>query len=116
MNLYLKPPDGQVLVTAPRQVPLKRIREFVEGKADWIRKHQERMQRAVASREAEPELSRAQRDLLREKVGVLCREVGAADGRTCHRLDASEDEDPLGQLHGEYGQDTDQHEAVFLSG
>lgn len=68
MNLYLKPPDGQVLVTAPRQVPLKRIREFVEGKADWIRKHQERMQRAVASREAEPELSRAQRDLLREKV------------------------------------------------
>ena len=36
VNLYLKPPDGQVLVTAPRQVPLKRIREFVEGKADWI--------------------------------------------------------------------------------
>ena len=76
VNLYLKPPDGQVLVTAPRQVPLKRIREFVEGKADWIRKHQERMQRAVASREAEPELSRAQRDLLREKVayyaGKLC--------------------------------------------
>ena len=47
VNLYLKPPDGQVLVTAPRQVPLKRIREFVEGKADWIRKHQERMQKVA---------------------------------------------------------------------
>ena len=68
INLYLKPPEGQVLVTAPRQVPVSRIRTFVEEKERWIRKHQERMQAAAVNREAEPELTRAQRQVLQEKV------------------------------------------------
>ena len=68
INLYLKPPEGQVLVTAPRQVPVSRIRTFVEEKERWIRKHQERMQAAAVNREAEPELTRAQRKVLQEKV------------------------------------------------
>ena len=68
INLYLKPPEGQVLVTAPRQVPVSRIRTFVEEKERWIRKHQERMRAAAVNREAEPELTRAQRKVLQEKV------------------------------------------------
>ena len=68
INLYLKPPDGQVLVTAPKQVPIRRIREFVEGKQSWIKKHQQAIREAADRRSAEPELTRAQREVLRKKV------------------------------------------------
>lgn len=43
LHLYIKPPDGDVLVTAPLLCPNSEIEAFVESKAGWIRKHQERL-------------------------------------------------------------------------
>ena len=43
LNLYIKPPNGEVLVTAPHFYTERQIISFVTGKADWIRKHQERL-------------------------------------------------------------------------
>ena len=44
INIYIKPPNGEVLVTAPRLMSEERILAFVEEKAEWIRVHQKRMQ------------------------------------------------------------------------
>ena len=42
-NIYIHvKPDGSVLVTAPRYVPLGEIERFVESKADWIEKTRKR--------------------------------------------------------------------------
>lgn len=43
INLYIKPPDGRILVTAPRRVSKKRIMEFVDSKAGWIEQTRRRM-------------------------------------------------------------------------
>ena len=43
INLYIKPPDGRILVTAPRRVPKKRIMEFVDSKAGWIEQTRRRI-------------------------------------------------------------------------
>ena len=116
INLYLKPPEGQVLVTAPRQVPVSRIRTFVEEKERWIRKHQERMQAVAVNREAEPELTRAQRKVLQEKVEFYAKKWEPRMESTCLRVDPSEDEDPLGKLYSGHRQDPDQYKALLFSG
>lgn len=43
INLYIKPPDAHVLITAPPQAEESRIREFAEGRAQWIEKSRKRM-------------------------------------------------------------------------
>jgi len=43
MHLHVKVPNGAVLVTAPFQMPEEVIIRFVEEKASWIRKQQERL-------------------------------------------------------------------------
>lgn len=48
MHIYVKPPNGTVLVTAPTFVPDSEIRSFVESKAAWIRKSVERVQKTAA--------------------------------------------------------------------
>ena len=42
LHIYVKPPDGEVLVTAPFLYTEREIISFVENKADWIRKHRDR--------------------------------------------------------------------------
>lgn len=39
LHIYIKPPDGEVLVTAPVRMPLSKIEGFIRDRADWIRKH-----------------------------------------------------------------------------
>ncbi|MCL2720242.1 MAG: M48 family metallopeptidase [Treponema sp.] len=39
MRLYVKPPDGKVLVTAPLSMMNYEIESFVHSKADWIKQH-----------------------------------------------------------------------------
>ena len=43
LHIYIKPPDGEVLVTAPFLYTEREIKSFVSSKADWIRKHQKRI-------------------------------------------------------------------------
>ena len=42
MHLYIKPPDGSILVTAPFQVSDEEVEAFVRSKAGWIVKHRKR--------------------------------------------------------------------------
>lgn len=51
INLRVCPPDGQVRLSAPRQVSGEVIQRFVLGRLEWIRREQRRMRaRAALSR------------------------------------------------------------------
>ena len=52
-NMYLRvcPPEGDVRVTAPFRYTDAQIAAFVQAKADWIRKQQERIRRRPAQTE-----------------------------------------------------------------
>ncbi|MCQ2488550.1 MAG: M48 family metallopeptidase [Clostridia bacterium] len=43
MHIYIKPPFGEVLVTAPKYVTDKEIKIFIEEKSDWITKNVEKI-------------------------------------------------------------------------
>lgn len=70
INLYIKPPDGQILVTAPGDVPIDRISRFIEERRGWIEKNRARIQAASRQKQKElqEELTERQRKLLKEKV------------------------------------------------
>lgn len=55
VNLYIKPPDGQVLVTAPEYVGKSRVREFLESKEEWIVRNRANMRRVYEERANHPE-------------------------------------------------------------
>ena len=42
LHLYVKPPDGKVLVTAPLDYPIDDIEDFIRSKSQWINKHTEK--------------------------------------------------------------------------
>ena len=47
INLYIKTPDGRVVVTAPLRVSDEYIKSFILRKWDWIIKHRERVIKSV---------------------------------------------------------------------
>lgn len=47
INLYVKAPDGHVLVTAPRAVPVGVVTDFLHKKEAWIAQARTRMQRGT---------------------------------------------------------------------
>ena len=47
INLYIKTPDGKVVVTAPLRVSDEYIKSFILRKWDWIIKHRERVIKSV---------------------------------------------------------------------
>lgn len=50
LNLTVRPPHGEVRISAPKRASLAEIRAFVLSKRDWIRKHQERIRAEVERR------------------------------------------------------------------
>ena len=48
IHIYVKPPEGAVLVTAPTFVSDREIRRFVQSKEDWILEHVEQVQKQSA--------------------------------------------------------------------
>lgn len=59
INLYIRPPAGEVLVTAPKGTPSGRIKKFVDSKEEWIRLHQEKMRvQAGKERQGSPQRGR----------------------------------------------------------
>lgn len=67
INLYIRPPAGEVLVTAPKGTPAGRIRKFVDSKEDWIRRHQEAMSGQTVKGEL-PRPSKEQIEKMKDQV------------------------------------------------
>ena len=62
LNLYVKPPEGEILVTIPVRMPEKRVMEFLEMKLEWIRNAREK----VISRQMEEITAAEKTELLRK--------------------------------------------------
>ena len=71
MRLSVKPPVGEVRVTAPAHVSDQAIHDFVVSKARWIAKHRERIGRMPEPLEAGPEAERLRRELKAAVPGLL---------------------------------------------
>ena len=71
INLYIKPPEGSVLITAPRSISMKRIIKFAEEKAEWIARKRKEVQERSLQRELkppEPKITEEQITHLEEKL------------------------------------------------
>ena len=90
INIYIKPPNGEVLVTAPRLMSEERILAFVEEKAEWIRVHQKRMQergaKGGALQEKETQtVSEEQTAWLKERISFYAQKWEPVMGVHCVR-------------------------------
>ena len=75
INLYIKPPEAQVLITAPPHASERRIRDFAKGKAQWIEKSRKRMLDSLEGRaeETSRSITDAQLGRLVDKVEEYAR-------------------------------------------
>lgn len=72
INLYIKAPYGDVLVTAPRRVSETSILAFLDQKSDWIEKHRnEIIRRSQHQKEQDRYVSEEQKKWLLEQVKEL---------------------------------------------
>ena len=89
INIYIKPPNGEVLVTAPRLMSEERILAFVEEKADWIRVHKQRVcdrAKAVASQEEEKlPVTKEETAWLKERISFYAQKWEPVMGVHCVR-------------------------------
>ena len=51
LHIYVRPPEGSVLVTAPYRTTDAAIRQFITERIDWIRKSQARVREQAEARE-----------------------------------------------------------------
>ncbi len=63
VRMTVRPPDGEVRVSAPRHVPKREIDSFVASRAEWIARHQERIAAAPPPLQAGPEAERLRVEL-----------------------------------------------------
>lgn len=68
INLYVRPPEGRVLVTAPPRVSTEHIKSFVESKREWIVRHQDKMRDKPGENERFFSVTRQQIDHMMEMI------------------------------------------------
>lgn len=56
INLYVQPPDGHILITAPSRVRMEQIRDFVRSRRLWIERAQKRVKERNQEKENVPEV------------------------------------------------------------
>lgn len=61
--MTVRPPDGEVRVSAPRHVAKREIDRFVASRAEWIAEHQARIAAAPPPLEAGPEAEELRAEL-----------------------------------------------------
>ena len=92
MNLYVRPEQGEVLVTVPFRTPRERVELRVPACVGGA-------------------------DRKNEKAGFwLCPKVGDDHGRPCVRLDPAGYEDKVGKLYCEHGAYPAEYQTCLLSG
>ena len=68
INLYIKPPDGRILVTAPKRVSKKKVMEFIDSKAGWIEQARSRMLKAQERADKLTGVTKEQLGMMRRNV------------------------------------------------
>ena len=116
INLYIKPPDGRVLVTAPPLADVSSIRKFLESKEAWIRKNQEKVRKAFSDVSRGQDAGKGKGGNIACKSSFLCAPVGTGTEGSRKEMDPAGDENPVGKLYGRYRKDQDQYKACPVSG
>ena len=104
INLYVRPEQGEALVTVPFRTPRERVERFLYEKEGWMRRH---LERTSGNREYPP-VDREQIEKMRNKVLEYA-------GSSCDRMDLAGYEDQMGQLHSEHRAYPAEYQAHFLS-
>ena len=68
INLYIKSPDGHVLITAPKEVTKSKIFEFVDSKMVWIQKHRFQIQKRQFESTDELKVNQEQLENMRDNI------------------------------------------------
>lgn len=71
LNLYLKPPYKEVLVTAPRRSPEGQIQAFIREKTPWIEMHLRKLRSEYRENLLERPVSAEERRVYRERLSLL---------------------------------------------
>lgn len=68
INLYIKPPDGRVLVTAPKHLSQEVILQFLSSKEKWIARHHQKMRRQQKRQPEKQPITEEQRKILEDLI------------------------------------------------
>lgn len=69
INIYIKPPDGRILITAPKRAREKDIMDFLSSKSDWIVKNHWKMAKHASQQTATKKgISEQEREVLYQKI------------------------------------------------
>ncbi len=87
INLYVKNPDGRVVITAPVRTANSTIEHFVRKKYDWILAHQERIRQSQQQKTSEPVIiSEKDKAVLYQKVLELAAKWEPVMGVHCNKF------------------------------
>ena len=73
INIYIKPPNGDILITAPKRAREETIRAFIDAKEDWIIRNHQKMAQRKSSRESAV-ISKEQREALAGKIEFFAKQ------------------------------------------
>ncbi|HIW20667.1 MAG TPA: M48 family metallopeptidase [Candidatus Dorea intestinavium] len=73
MNLYIKPPDGHLLITTPKGTPLGHIEAFIEAKKEWIIKTQKKVVARNSKEEKADKPTPKELEKLKEEIEELAK-------------------------------------------
>lgn len=71
MNLYVKPPDGEVLVTIPRGMNEEKALEFVRSREEWIRNAQKKIRERKKNAVVQDEVTFTPKEVEELKQNIL---------------------------------------------
>lgn len=71
INLYVDPPDGQILVTVPRRCSEDEVLKFIRSREGWIRRAQESVRERARKTAAEEALTFTQEERLRLQKDIF---------------------------------------------
>lgn len=81
MNLYIRPPHGDVLVTVPLRVSEAQVMRFLSEKEDWIITHRERMITKEKERREEGLRTMTDRSVTDEEFARLKEQISRLAGK-----------------------------------
>ena len=89
INIYVKPPNGDVLVTVPMRVSNEEVFRFLKKKEEWILKNHEKVKNRQNS---------SQQEMAGRQDHRICNEMGINHESSCEWLYDSRYENKMGKL------------------
>ena len=96
INIYVKPPNGDVLVTVPMRVSNEEVFRFLKKKEDWILKNHKKVKNRQNS--SQQEIKSGTKKMAGRQDHRICNEMGTAHESSCEWFYDSRYENKMGKL------------------